>query len=68
MRHVNYEGELQDGVPVARRVGTCYTSVRYDQGRWFARFVIKLLLATGGTIALATLVYLTIALFKGVQG
>lgn len=42
-------------------------SPRYEQGRWFAEFLVKLLLAVGVIVAVAALVYLTVAMFAGVQ-
>ena len=42
--------------------------VRYRQGRWFARLLLKLVRAMVVIVVLAVLVGLTIALFAGVQG
>ena len=48
--------------------GTSYVaSPRYEQGRWFARLMLKLLLGVGVIVAVAVLVHLTVAMFAGVQ-
>ena len=47
--------------------GTGYVAPRYEQGRWFAGFLLKLLLGVGVIVAVAVLVHLTVAMFAGVQ-
>ena len=57
-----------DGIGAGLRGhGTGYVAPRYEQGRWFARLAVKLLLGAGVIVAVATLVHLTVAMFQGVQ-
>ena len=48
--------------------GFCQRSVRYEQGRWFARFALRLVVAIITIIVLAAVVAGVIAMCKGVQG
>ena len=48
--------------------GFCQRSVRYEQGRWLARFGLRIVEAIIVIVALAAIVAGVIAMFKGVQG
>ena len=47
---------------------SCLPNVRYEQGRWFARFGLRIVEAIITIVALAAVVAGVIAMFKGVQG
>ena len=61
-----FHGDLQHGRGTLPP--SCLPNVRYEQGRWFARFGLRIVETIITIVALAAVVAGVIAMFKGVQG